>query len=352
MRDNSLMVAPVEGVVSHSEGTSLVTGATGFVGCHVARALVRDSQRIRVLVRAGSSRINVQDLDPDFAEVVVGDLRDPASLRSAISGCDMLYHVAADYRLWSRDPQDLYRSNVDGTRSLLEAALQAGVRRVVYTSTVGALGIPKDGSPGTETTPVSEADMIGHYKRSKYLAEQVAAGFVERGLEVVIVNPSTPVGENDVKPTPTGKIIVDFLNRRLPAYVDTGLNLVDVHDVAQGMLLAMERGTPGERYILGNQNVTLKQMLDLLAEITGLPAPRVRMPYAVAWAAVGMENLFVDRLLKREPAHPFEGVKMARHHMFFSAARAVKELGLPQSPIKDALSRAVDWFRANGYVRG
>jgi dihydroflavonol-4-reductase len=330
--------------------TALVTGGTGFVGCHVARALTARGERIRALARPQSRRDNLATLDPGLVEIVCGDLTDPKSLREALDGCDTLYHVAADYRLWARDPQELYRANVEGTRSLLQAALEAGVARVVYTSTVGALGIPHDGSPGTEETPVAEADMIGHYKRSKFLAEEEARRFVEKGLAVVIVNPSTPVGENDIKPTPTGRIIVDFLNRRLPAYVDTGLNLIDVRDVAAGILLAGERGRPGERYILGNRNLTLKAMLDTLAEITGLPAPRVRMPYAAAWLAVGIENLVVDRLLHRSPAHPFEGVRMARHKMFFDASRAVCELGLPQSPVRDALARAVDWFRANGYV--
>jgi dihydroflavonol-4-reductase len=229
--------------------------------------------------------------------------------------------------------------------------MDEGVEKVVYTSSVGALGIPKDGTAGTEETPVSETDMIGHYKRSKFLAEQEAKRFAERGLPLVITNPSTPIGERDIKPTPTGQIIVDFLNRKMPAYVDTGLNLIDVRDVAIGTILAGERGRIGERYILGNQNTTLKQMLELLADITGLPAPKVRMPYAVAWLAVGIENIVMDRILRRAPAHPFEGVKMAKKTMFFDASKAVRELGLPQSPVREALSRAVDWFRANGYVK-
>lgn len=338
------------GFLMEPVGLSLITGATGFVGCHVARLLASLGRPIRVLVRPGSRRDNVAGLPQDVAEIVVGDLTDPASLRSALNGCSRLYHVAADYRLWSKDPQELYRANVDGTRSLLQAAVDAGVERVVYTSTVGALGIPHDGTPGTEDTPVRESDMIGHYKRSKFLAEAEASRFAANGLNVVIVNPSTPVGENDIKPTPTGKIIVDFLNRRLPAYVDTGLNLIDVRDVAAGILLAGEHGRTGERYILGNKNMTLKAMLDLLAEITGQPAPAVKMPYAAAWLAVGIENLIAEHILRREPAHPFEGVKMARHTMFFDPAKAVCELGLPQSPVSEALRRAVEWFRANGYV--
>ena len=266
-------------------------------------------------------------------------------------GCDTLYHVAADYRLWARDPQELYRANVDGTRQLLEIARNANVGKIVYTSTVGALGIPHDGTPGNEETPVSEANMIGHYKRSKFLAEEVVRQMARDGLPVVIVNPSTPIGERDIKPTPTGQIIVDFLNRKLPVYVDTGLNLIDVRDTAAGILLAAERGRIGERYILGNRDTSLQEMLGMLAAITGLPAPKVQMPYALAWLAVGMENVIVDRVLRRQPAHPFEGVRMARHKMYFDASKAVKELGLPQSPVEDALRRAVEWFQTNGYVR-
>jgi dihydroflavonol-4-reductase len=329
---------------------ALVTGSTGFVGSHVARLLVDRGDRVRLLVRKSSRMDNLAALDGRLAERFVGDLSDPASLREAVRGCDSLYHVAADYRLWARDPQELYRANVEGSRQLMAAARDEGMTRIVYCSTVGALGIPHDGSPGNEETPVAESDMIGHYKRSKFQAERVVQQFAQDGLPVVIVNPSTPVGEQDLKPTPTGQIIVDFLNRRLPAYIDTGLNLVDVRDVAAGMLLAAEHGVPGQRYILGNENLTLKQMLDLLAEITGLPAPKVQMPYGVAWLAVGLENLVVSGLLRRPPAHPFEGVKMARHKMFFDPAKAMRELGLPQSPVRAALGRAVDWFRANGYV--
>jgi len=331
--------------------TALVTGATGFVGCHVARQLAAHGEKMRLLVRASSRRDNIEALDSRLVEVVCGDLTDAASLRDALHGCDTLYHVAADYRLWSKDPQELYRANVDGTRSLLQAAGDAGVTKIVYTSTVGALGIPHDGTPGTESTPVSEADMIGHYKRSKYLAEQEALRFAEQGLPIVIVNPSTPVGENDIKPTPTGQIILDFLNRRLPAFIDTGLNLVDIRDVAAGIILAGEKGQVGERYILGNRDMSLREMLGTLATITGMPAPRIQMPYAVAWLAVGIENVIAERILHRAPAHPFEGVRMARHKMYFSAEKAVRELGMPQSPVEDALQRAVDWFRANGYVQ-
>jgi dihydroflavonol-4-reductase len=330
---------------------ALVTGGTGFVGSHVARLLTERGVSVRALARSNSRKDNLKDLDPRLLEIVSGDLNDPASLREAIKGCAALYHVAADYRLWAADPQDLYRTNIEGTRSLLQAALEEGVSTVVYTSTVGALGIPRDGSPGNEATPVSEANMIGHYKRSKYLAEQEARSFVAKGLPVVITNPSAPVGERDIKPTPTGQIIVDFLNRKMPAYVDTGLNLIDVRDVAEGTLLAGARGRPGERYILGNRDMTLQQIFALLAEITGIPAPKIKMPYGVAYVAVGIENIIATKLLRRAPTHPFEGVKMAKYRMFFDPSKAVRELGLPQTPVEEALRRAVAWFRANGYVK-
>ncbi len=330
---------------------ALVTGGTGFVGSHVARLLVERGVSIRVLARAGSRKDNLAGLNPALCEIVTGDLNDANSLREAIQGCDALYHVAADYRLWSRDPQELYRTNIEGTRALLQAALDAGVQTVVYTSTVGALGIPGDGSSGTEDTPVSEARMIGHYKRSKFLAEREALSFVAKGLPVVVTNPSTPVGEQDIKPTPTGQIIVDFLNRKMPAYLDTGLNLIDVRDVAEGTLLAGEHGKPGEKYILGNRNMTLKEILETLSQITGVPAPKIQIPYPVAYLAVGLEQIFTTQVLRRAPAHPFEGVKMAKHRMFFDASKAVRELGLPQSPIEEALRRAVEWYQANGYVR-
>ncbi len=330
---------------------ALLTGGTGFVGCHVARELVERGVSVRALVRANSRRDNLQNLDPRLLEQFEGDLTDAESLRAAVKGCDILYHVAADYRLWARDPQELYRANVQGTRDLLQAALDSGIAKVVYTSTVGALGIPHDGTPGTETTPVTEQNMIGHYKRSKFLAEEEARSFVAKGLQLVITNPSTPVGEQDIKPTPTGQIIVDYLNRKMPAYVDTGLNLIDVRDVAIGTILAGERGKIGERYILGNRNLTLNAMFGMLATITGIPAPKIKMPYFAAYLAVGIENLVVDKILRRAPAHPFEGVKMAKHTMFFDASKAVQELGLPQSPVEEALARAVSWFRANGYTK-
>ena len=329
----------------------LVTGATGFVGHHVAKKLIERGCEIKVLSRPNSRRDNLDALPRGRYEVVEGDLTDAESLKSAMCGVRTLYHVAADYRLWSRDPKQLYRANVEGTRTLLQIATDSGVERVVYTSTVGALGIPKDGSSGTENTPVSEANMIGHYKRSKFLGEQAAQEFAGKGLSLVIVNPSTPIGENDIKPTPTGRIILDFLNRKIPAYVDTGLNLIDVRDCAEGIILAGERGRSGERYILGNRNMTLREMLEALSEITGLPAPKVRLPYGFAWLAVGIENIVADRILRREPEHPFEGVKMAKYKMFFDATKAVKELGLPQSNPHEALRRSVEWFRENHYVK-
>ncbi|MYF04643.1 MAG: NAD-dependent epimerase/dehydratase family protein, partial [Holophagales bacterium] len=291
------------------------------------------------------------NLDGCDVEIVEGDLRDPASLRTACAGSVEVYHCAADYRLFARRPRDIYASNVDGTRHLLAAAAEAGARRIVYTSSVGALGLEPGGRTATETTPVSIAAMIGHYKRSKYLAERAAVEAAAAGAPVVIVNPSTPVGELDVKPTPTGRIIVDFLARRMPAYVDTGLNLIDVRDVAQGHLLAAEHGRVGEKYILGHRNVTLVEMLRMLADITGLRAPRLRLPH---WLPVGAAALATGwaRLAGGEPRVPLESARMAHHRMFFDAGRAVGELGLVQSPIREALGRAVRWFEENGYVNG
>jgi dihydroflavonol-4-reductase len=325
---------------------TLVTGGTGFVGTHVVRALLDRGDAVRCLVREGNSAANLEGLD---AERAPGDLRDPASLRRALTGVDELYHVAADYRLFLRDPKEIYRTNVEGTEHILRAAADAGVQRVVYTSSVGALGLHRDGTPATEETPVSEADMIGHYKRSKYRAERVAGRWAAEGLPVVIVNPSTPVGDLDVKPTPTGKIIVDFLRRRMPAYVDTGLNLIDVRDVAKGHLLAAERGRAGERYILGHQDLTLKAILDILAEITGLAAPRVRLPHWIPLAVAACDT-GLSRLWHREPRVPLEAARMATKKMWFCADKAVRELGLPQSPVRDALTRAVTWFREKGYA--
>jgi dihydroflavonol-4-reductase len=325
----------------------LVTGGTGFVGAHVVRALLAEGRRVRCLVRPASAATNLDGLD---VERFPGDLGDPGTLQGAVAGVSQLYHCAADYRLYSRDPRELYRTNVEGTRAILEAASRAGVERVVHTSSVGALGLRKDGRPADESEPVALGDMIGHYKRSKFLAERVAEEWAGRGLPVVIVNPSTPVGELDVKPTPTGQMIVDFLDRKMPAYVRTGLNLVDVRDVAAGHLLAAEKGRVGEKYILANQDLSLKAILDLLAEITGLPAPRWRVPRWIPLAVAGVDTA-AARLLGREPKVPLEGVRMAKHRMYFDGGKAVRELGMPQSPVREALARAVAWFRENGYVR-
>lgn len=329
--------------------TILLTGGTGFIGAHIVRALLERDQggrgTVRCLVRAGSRRDNLEGLG---VEMVEGDLLDPASLARAAEGCTEVYHCAADYRLWAPEPAEIYRTNVDGTRHVLAAANAVGAR-VIYTSSVGALGLHADGTAADEATPVGLEDMIGHYKRSKYLAERVAEEAAAAGQEVVIVNPSTPVGEMDVKPTPTGQMIVDFLNRRVPAYVDTGLNLVDVRDVARGHLLAAERGTPGERYILGHRNLTLKEIFDLLSDISGLPSPRVRLPHAVPLAFAHLESAWA-RLRGRAPRVSPESVRMAKKKMFFDAGKAVRELGWTQSPVEDALRRAVEWFREHGYV--
>ena len=313
----------------------------------MARELAAQGAELRLLVRASSDLRNIADLN---AERVMGDLRDPASIEKALSGCEVVFHVAADYRLWVRDPDEMYRSNVEGTRAILEAARNNGVRRVVYTSSVATMGFTSNGYPADEDSPVSLADMIGPYKRSKFMAEQVAMEAGRSGLHVVTVNPTTPVGEQDVKPTPTGRIVVDFLKRKFPAYVDTGLNLVDVRECARGHVSALERGKSGERYILGGENLTLKQLLDKLGGITGLPSPKVKLPYVFAFAAGVVDEAIAGRLLKREPRATVDTVRMGRKKMFASSDRAERELGWKIVPVEDALRRAVDWFRANGYV--
>ncbi len=307
----------------------------------MARLLTQNGVHVRALCRPTSE---IRELD---VERVTGDLRDPKSLELAAAGCELVFHVAADYRLWSRHPQDLYDSNVAGTRNVLEAAERAGAARIVYTSTVGCIGMPKD-REGDENSPVTVADMVGHYKRSKWMAEQVALEKARNGLPVVIVNPTAPVGDHDWKPTPTGKIIVDFMKNRLPAFVDTGLNLVDVSDIAAGHLLAAERGRVGERYILGCENVTLKDILARLAGIAGKPAPTMQVPYAVAYAT-GLITTAWANLTGKPPLAPLEGVKMARKRMFVSAAKAARELGFVPGKVDLALARAIEWFRANGY---
>lgn len=321
-----------------SGGQALVTGASGFLGWHVARLLVERGMRVRALVRPGSR------VDGLAVETVTGDLRDPASLERAVAGCVAVFHVAADYRLWAKDPQELYRSNVDGTRHLLAAARAAGVARVVYTSTVGCIGIPH-GGVGDETTPVTLDDMAGDYKRSKFLAEQVALEFSREGLPVVIVNPTAPIGDHDVKPTPTGKIVLDFLNGEMPAFIDTGLNVVDVRDTAAGHLAAYERGRAGERYILGSENLTLAQILQTLAKITGRKAPAVRLPYAVAYCAGACSTAWAE-ITGKPPRVPMDAVRMARKKMWVTHEKARRELGFEPGPAENALRRAVEWFRA------
>ncbi len=325
----------------------LVTGGGGFVGSHLVRLLVSRGNRVRVLARTLASAKILSDLN---IEVVLGDLKDPESLKSAAEGCQQVFHCAADYRLWSPNFRELYENNVDGTENLLKVCQQSGVEKVVYTSSVAAVGIPKNGQAGDENTPVKLDDMIGHYKRSKFLAQQVALDYARSGYPVYIVNPSTPIGSHDWKPTATGKIIVDFLNGRMPAYVDTGLNLVAVEDVALGHLLCLERGQPGRLYILGHQNLTLKQILETLAGLTGRKAPSVRLPYPLVYALAWTENLVTSGLLRKQPHIPLEGVKMAKKRMWFSNERALRELGFQPTSVEQALSRAVAWYRAQGYA--
>lgn len=325
---------------------TFVTGSTGFIGASIVRELLRDGREVRVLVRPGSDTANLAGLD---VEIHRGDLRDSASLASGLKGCDVLYHAAADYRLWTRTPQEMYRINVDGTVAIMEAALKNGLSKVVYTSSVGTLGNPGDGTPGDEETPVSLADMVGDYKKSKFLAEREAEKFIARGLPLVIVNPSTPVGPLDIKPTPTGKIIVDFLKRKMPAYLDTGLNIIAVEDCARGHIQAEQKGEIGRKYVLGNTNLTLRDIFNLLEEITGLSAPRVRLPYAPILMAAYV-NEAIAKVTGREPLIPLAGVQMAAKFMYFDSSRAVNELGLPQTPVRDALERAVEWFRGHNYL--
>jgi dihydroflavonol-4-reductase len=326
---------------------AFVTGATGFLGSHVAGALAAQGAQLRLLVRPTSNLKNLQGLNADIA---TGDLRDPAFLEKAMSGCDSVFHVAADYRLWVRDPREMYRSNVDGTRAILQAARQNNVRRIVYTSSVATVGFTGDGHPADEDSPVALANMIGHYKRSKFMAEQVAMEAGRGGMPVVTVNPTTPVGEQDIKPTPTGRIVVDFLKRKFPAYVETGLNLVDVRECARGHLAALEKGKLGERYILGGENLTLKQILDKLGAITGLPSPKIKLPYMVAYAAGFVDEAITGRVLHREPRATVDTVRMGRKKMFASSDKAERELGWKIVPVDGALRRAVEWFRTNGYV--
>jgi dihydroflavonol-4-reductase len=327
---------------------TLVTGGTGFLGANVVRALLQRGVEVRALVRPRSDTRNLDNLD---VELVAGDLRDRGSLEAALEGCDGVYHVAAMYALWARHPQEIYDSNVTGTINILEAAGQAGVQKIVYTSSVATIGLPTDGTPGTEEVPLSPEDIVSDYKRSKYLAEQAALQYAQRGLPVVIVNPSFPVGAWDVKPTPSGQVIVNFLRGKIPAYVDTGLNVVGVEDVAVGHILAAEKGRVGERYILGHANLTLSELFQLLAQVSGMAAPRLRIPYGVAYASACVSEFMARTITHKPPFVTLAGVRLSRKRMFFDVSKAVRELGLPQTPAIDALRKAVQWFRAHGYAK-
>jgi len=324
-----------------------VTGATGFVGYFVAQALAAEGAELRLLVRKSS---NLKNLEGICGETHTGDLAHPESLRPALADCDAVVHVAADYRLWIPDPAAMYRANVDGTRELLRLAREAGVPRFVYTSSVATMHFFTDGRVSDEETPVSLADMVGHYKRSKFMAEQEAIKAAETGQQVMILNPTTPIGPRDVKPTPTGRIIVDFLKRKFPAYVDTGLNLVDVSEVARAHALALTRGTPGRRYILGGENLTLKQILDKMSALTGIPSPKVEIPFAIAATYAFFEEWITGRIRGKEPRATLEEVRMGRKKMYASSARAQAELGFRLAPVEPALRAAIDWFRAHGYA--
>jgi dihydroflavonol-4-reductase len=326
-----------------------VTGATGFVGSHVARELAARGAEMRLLVRTTSNLANLEGLN---AETATGDLLQPESLRSAIRGCDAVMHVAADYRLWVRDPDTMYRANVDGTRALLRIAREESVPRCVYTSSVATMGFKTDGTIVDESTPVSLADMVGHYKRSKFLAEQAAIEAAQGGQSVLILNPTTPIGSGDVKPTPTGRIVVDFLNKKFPAYVDTGLNLVDVREVARTHVDALEPslGRPGERYILGGENLTLKQILDKMSAITGLPSPSMKVPHTVAMIFALFDETITGKIRGKEPRATVEAVRMGKKMMFASSAKAERVLGFRVVPVYQALRAAIDWFRAHGYA--
>jgi dihydroflavonol-4-reductase len=324
-----------------------LTGATGFLGSHVARVLSDQGGNLRLLVRPTSNLKNLEGLK---AETATGDLRDSASLEKAMSGCDTVFHVAADYRLWLRDPNEMYRSNVEGTRAILQAARKNGIKHVVYTSSVATIGFTRNGRPADEDSPVSLAEMIGHYKRSKFMAEQIALEAGRNGLRVITVNPTTPIGEQDVKPTPTGRIVVDFLKGKFPAYVETGLNLVDVRECALGHIAALEKGRSGERYILGGENLTLKQILDKLSKISGLPSPKIKLPYFVAYIAGAVDQTITGSLRGREPRATVETVRMGKKKMWASSDKAERELGWKLVPAENALRRAVKWFQKNGYV--
>ena len=325
-----------------AEDFTFVTGATGFIGSHVVRQLLQRGDRVRILARNSSRKSNIEALG---CEITIGDLKDLSSLLRCVKGCRFVYHIAADYRLWAKNPQDIYDNNVGGTRNLLSACCEASVEKIVYTSSVGTIGLRKDGRPADEDSPVSLDDMIGHYKRSKFMAEQVAKEFASEGLPVTIVNPTTPIGTRDLKPTPTGKIILETLKGHMPAYVETGLNLVGVEDVARGHLLAEEKGRVGERYILGGENWSLEEILEAVARICGRHMPRVRIPWTLALVAGYMENFAMGTLLRREPYIPIEGVLMSRYKMYISSEKARTELGYNPAPAEKALAEAVEYFR-------
>jgi dihydroflavonol-4-reductase len=326
----------------------LVTGATGFIGYHVAKLLQEKGFHVRAFAREGNDASLLKALG---VEPVQGDIRDIDALSHALKGCRQLYHVAADYRLWVPDPETMYEINVQGTRNVMQAALKRSVERVVYTSTVGVLAAGSNGKPSNEETQADIHEMVGHYKKSKFLAEQEVRHFIEQGLPVVIVNPSTPIGPFDRKPTPTGKIIVDLLNGKMPAYLDTGLNFVDVEDVAAGHVLAAQQGRVGEKYILGNRNMTLKEFFEFIAGATGTKPPKVRLPYLPVLIAAHVDEALSKWVTGRQPRIPLTGVKMSKNYMYFDCAKAVKELHLPQSPIEGAIEKAVRWFKDNGYVK-
>ena len=326
---------------------TLITGSTGFLGSAVLRELLDDGREVKLLVRKDANTANIDGLD---VEVAYGDLRDSESIRSALNGCDILYHVAAYYSLWDRDPQLIYEINVEGTRKILQAAKERDLKRIVYTSTVGCIGLNDDTTPSNENTSFDPNTLSNDYKKSKHQAEQVVVEFARGGLPVVIVNPSTPVGPRDIKPTPTGQIILDFLNREMPAYLDTGLNLIDVKDCARGHILAEQKGIPGERYILGNENMSLIDILVTLEKITGLKSPRIKMPFWVALSAGWACEIVSNHLTGKPPAVPLAGVKMAKYFMYFDSSKAIQKLGLAQNPVENALRQSVDWFKDNNYL--
>ena len=327
--------------------TALITGSTGFVGANLARFLITKGLKIRALIRENSNPDNIKYLE---LERIVGDLQDPSSVRKAVDKVDYVFHVAADYRLWAKNPQEIYDNNITGTENLMEACRVEGVKRVIYTSSVATIGLPTTGQVADESNRGDLKSIVGHYKRSKFLAEQRVMEFAEQGLPTILVNPSTPIGPYDIKPTPTGRIIVDFLNHKMPAYINTGLNFVDVEDVANGHWLALKHGRPGVRYILGGENLSLREFLGCLGQIVGRAAPKIRIPYSIAYG-LGSINSVWSKFTGREPKVPLEGVRMAKRLMFFSSAKAENELGYRHQPLIPAIERAIQWFTNHGYVK-